>query len=65
MIGGLNRDHNVLRAGVLAPAAKWRPLIVPESAIESAAQQDTAATTEAASAPDPTAASAVTSHGVW
>jgi hypothetical protein len=32
---------------VLAPAAKWRRRIVPESTIESAAQQDTLAAAEA------------------
>ena len=47
------RVHLTRFFGVLAPAAKWRRLIVPESAIESAAQQDTAAT----------ATSAETSHG--
>jgi site-specific recombinase XerD len=35
---------------VLAPAAKWRRLIVPESAIESARQRETAASETATSA---------------
>ena len=48
---------------MLAPAAKWRRLIVPESAIESARQRETAATETATSAADLTAASAATSSG--
>jgi hypothetical protein len=41
------RVHMTRYAGVLAPAAKWRRLIVPKSAIESGAQQDTATATSA------------------
>jgi len=61
------RAHLTRYFGVLAPAAKWRRLIVPESSsaavIESARQRETAATETATSAPDPTAASAATSYG--
>ena len=61
------RAHLTRYAGVLAPAAKWRSLIVPESAaaaIESAPLQATAGATGAAtSALDPNAASAATSLG--
>src|SRR5262249_53902571 len=54
------RAHLTRYAGVLAPAAKWRPLIVPSS-IESAELQTPAGATEAAtSAPHPNAASAAT-----
>jgi len=56
------RAHLTRYAGVLAPAAKWRSLIVPES--QPAALPDTAGATEAsASAPDSTATFAATSHG--
>ena len=59
------RAHLTRYAGVLAPAAKWRSRIVPESSssspIESAALQATAGAPEAAtSPPDATAASAAT-----
>ena len=56
------RAHLTRYAGVLAPAAQWRPRIVAESsAIESTALQATADAPEAAtSPPDATAASAAT-----
>jgi hypothetical protein len=61
------RAHLTRYAGVLAPAAQWRPLIVAassSSAIESAALQATADVPAAAtSPPDANAASAATSIG--
>jgi hypothetical protein len=59
------RVHLTRYAGVLAPAAKWRRLIAPESssaAIESAAQPDTAPTETATLAQAPTLPSARSSH---
>jgi hypothetical protein len=58
------RAHLTRYAGVLAPAAKWRSLIVPESA-QPEAVPDTADATEAsASAPDSTATPAATAQEV-
>jgi len=59
------KAHLVRYSGLLAPAAKWRSRIVPESAIESPALTDTASAPEAAaSRPDSAAASVETTHGL-
>ncbi|MGH8095642.1 MAG: transposase [Chthoniobacterales bacterium] len=56
------RAHLTRYAGVFAPAAKWRPLIVPQSPAESAAPQAAGAAAEVAtSAPDTNDASAASS----
>ena len=58
------KAHLVRYSGILAPAAKWRPLVVPASAIDSAIPHDTAGVPAAVtSPPDPHAAFAAASVG--